>query len=56
MPIFISDGNAVLYQMLSPEFDKILESGMKFPEWREMDNEDPAGSYTNWKIINQDRM
>jgi len=48
--------HAVLYQKLSPEFEARLSPDMKFPEWRELDNEDTSGCYTNWKIANKDRL
>ena len=39
---YIRLGHHLLYQLLSPEFEKILGPGLKYPDWREMDNS-PSG-------------
>ena len=54
--LFIRTGHAVLYEKLSPEFDARLSPDLKFPEWRELDNQDISGCYRNWKITNKDRL
>ena len=54
--VFTRPGHAVLYQKLSPEFEARLRPDLKFPEWRDLDNEDTAGCYNNWKIANKDRL
>ena len=53
---YVREGHAVLYQMLSPEIEARLRPGLKYPEWREMDNGDTSGCYSKWKVVNQDRV
>ena len=54
--LFPRPAHAVLYEKLRPEFEARLRPALKFPEWRELDNEKTSDCYNNWRITNKDRL